>query len=109
MEYNNEIIIFIPQVPSNSDTAATSATEKKFEYMQLLREAAIPGDDETEATEENANVHDTYSTVIVRASQLTELVKMLLCPTCQCATLAVRAVNCSLGAGMQVGDVLCYM
>ena len=65
--------------------------------MQLLRETAIPGDDETDATEENANVRDAYSTVIVRASQLTELVKMLLCPTCQCATLAVRAVNCSLG------------
>ena len=65
--------------------------------MQLLREAAIPGDDETEATEENANVHDAYSTVIVHTSQLTELVKMLLCPTWRCATLAVRAVNCSLG------------
>ena len=65
--------------------------------MQLLHETAIPGDDETDATEENANVHDAYSTVIMRAPQLTELVKMLLCPTCQCATLAVRAVNCSLG------------
>ena len=65
--------------------------------MQLLHKTAIPGDDDTEATEENGNVRDAYSTVIVRVSQLTELVKMLLCPTCQCATLAVRAVNCSLG------------
>ena len=69
----------------------------KFAYMQLLRETAIPADDETEATEENANIRNAYSTVIVRASQLTELVKMLLCPTCRCVTLAVRAVNCSLG------------
>ena len=46
--------------------------ELKFAYMQLLRETAIPGDDDTEATEENANVRDAYSTVIVRASQLTE-------------------------------------
>ena len=71
--------------------------ELKFTYMQLLRETAIPGDDETKATEEKANVHDAYLTVIVRVSQLTELVKMLLCPTWRCATLSVRAVNCSLG------------
>ena len=111
--------------------------ELKFAYIQLLRETAIPGDDDTETTEENANVRDAYSTVIVRVSQLTELVKMLLCPTCRCVTLAVRAVNCSLGlvckletycstcedtvnscrasrqlfpgAGMQVGEVMCDM
>ena len=60
---------------------------------------AIPGDDEPEesATENNDSVRDILSTVIVRVSKLTELVKMLLCPSCQCATLAVRAINCTLG------------
>ena len=85
-------------MPSTTQTS-TSATQKKFNYKRLLSEMAIPGDDEPEesATENNDSVRDTLSTVIVRVSKLTELVKMLLCPSCQYATLAVCAINCTLG------------
>ena len=85
-------------MPSTTQTS-TSATQKKFNYKRLLCEMAIPGDDEPEesATENDDSVGDTLSTVIVRVSKLTELVKMLPCPFCQCATLAIRAINCTLG------------
>ena len=61
-------------------------------------------------SQESANECDcdfgTHSTVIVRVFQLTELVKMLLCLTCQCATVAVRQLQ---GAGLPVGDLLQHM
>ena len=51
---------------STSETA-TSATEKKFAYMQLLRETAIPGDDEAEeATEETTNFRSMRGSVVSR-------------------------------------------
>ncbi|KAI0234644.1 hypothetical protein LSAT2_015041 [Lamellibrachia satsuma] len=83
------------QVPSTSHTP-TSATQRKFDYKSLLRETAIPGDDEPEVDPDDVG-SDTISTVIARVCKLSELVKMLPCPSCRSNTLAVRAVNCTVG------------
>ena len=67
-------------------------------HKYLLRETGFPNDDEPEeSATENDGVRDTLSMVIVRVSKLTVLVNMLPCLSCQCATLDVRAINCTLG------------
>ena len=68
--------------------------------MQLLRETAIPGDDEQTDADETGS--DTISTVIARVDKLSELVAGLPCPFCRNITLAVRAVNCALGLVCQL-------
>ena len=66
--------------------------------MNLLRETAIPGDDEhDEETDPDETGSETISTVIARVAKLSELVTGLPCPSCRSPTLAVRAVNCALG------------
>jgi len=65
----------------------TSATKKKFGYTHLLRE--LHCDDEA--------VDDQLSTIFMRCSLLSELVKGLACTACHSSTLAVRAVDCTLG------------
>ena len=65
----------------------TSATKKKLAYTHLLRE--LHRDDE--------DVEDQLSTIFMRCSLLSELVKGLACTACNSSTRAVRAVNCALG------------
>ena len=62
---------------STSETA-TSATEKKFAYMQLLRETAIPGDDEAEeATEEIANFRSMRGSAVTRMTAIRTIPELL--------------------------------
>ena len=81
----------LPVRPAADETAQvtadlpTSATKTKFGYA--LRE--LHCDDEA--------VDDQLSTIFMRCSLLSELVKGLACTACQSSTLAVRAVVCALG------------
>ena len=65
----------------------TSATTKKFGYTRLLAELRC--DDEA--------VDDQLSTIFMRCSVLSELVRGLACTACHGSTLAIRAVDCDLG------------
>ena len=45
---------------------STSAIEKKFDYQRLLRETAMPGENEPEeSAQEDGSLHETLSTVVV--------------------------------------------
>ena len=67
----------------------TFATSKTFDYQRLLHETAR----QTRGIrQEDGSLHETLSTVVMRVSKLTEL-----CPTCHCATVAIRVIDCQLG------------
>ena len=67
-------------------------TQKKFNYMHLLRETAIPSDDEhDEETDADETGSETISTVNARVDKLSELVAGLPCLFCRSTTLACCA------------------
>ncbi|KAI0221536.1 hypothetical protein LSAT2_027137 [Lamellibrachia satsuma] len=72
-------------------TSRFSATEKKFGYRRLIDEAS------NLARDRAGTDSDQPSTIIVRTCMLSGLVKNLLCPSCKCSTLEVRAVSRRLG------------
>ena len=58
----------------------------------------MPSENEPEeSAQEDGSRHETLSTVVMRVAKLSELVKTPLCPTCHCATVAIRAIDCKLG------------